>query len=217
LALHLHNLLPDLQINLVLDVGARVGEYGVWLRHNGYKGNIASFEPVSANFVMLTRQASADPRWQVFNTALGADEGSAEINVTRATHFSSFLRPNQYANEAFGDRQKIDHSETVSVRRLDKVLPTLIERLQPTGVYLKMDTQGWDLEVLKGAAGVINHIAALQSEVSVKPIYCGMPSFTDSLQQFEKLGFALSGLFPVSLDTRHRVVEFDCVCVADAS
>jgi hypothetical protein len=76
-----------------------------------------------------------------------------------------------------------------------------------------MDTQGWDLEVLAGAERTLDRVVALQSEVSVRPIYDGMPGLTESLQTFEERGFLLSGLFPVNVDRDFAAVEFDCVAV----
>ena len=80
-------------------------------------------------------------------------------------------------------------------------------------VYLKMDTQGWDLEVLAGASGCLERIQAFQSEVAMHPIYDGMPALHESLSRFQDLGFGVSGLFPVSLDSNLEVIEFDCVAV----
>src|SRR5437879_176927 len=80
----------DLSINCVLDVGANVGQYASQLRSFGYSGWILSFEPVEANFALLQRAASRDPKWRAFPWALGTVDGPAEINVMDATVFSSF-------------------------------------------------------------------------------------------------------------------------------
>jgi FkbM family methyltransferase len=44
-------------INLVLDVGANVGQFGLSLRNRGYAGQIMSFEPVSDAFNELKKVA----------------------------------------------------------------------------------------------------------------------------------------------------------------
>jgi FkbM family methyltransferase len=217
LALHLSKLFPVYGVDLVLDVGARIGDYGLWLRVNGYSGTIISFEPVSGSFATLSARADADPHWHAIQTALGSVHGTASINVTRQTVFCSFLSPNQFAFDELGDGPEIDYVEEVATNRLDGLLPELLERYRSKSVYLKMDTQGWDLEVLAGATGVLDHIVAFQSEVCVLPIYSGMPALKDSLARFRELQFSLSGLFPVTLDSRNRVIEFDCVCVREAA
>jgi FkbM family methyltransferase len=215
LGLRLDQLFSTYGVELVLDVGAQVGNYAAFLRENGYAGRIISFEPVAPTYEILAQRAASDPHWQAVNLALGSQDGEAELNVTKSTVFSSFLTPNAYALEEWAGGAVIDHVERVTVRRLDRVLPELIgsEAVPPT--FLKMDTQGWDLEVLRGASGVIGDIIAIQSEVSVLPIYGRMPNLQESLDAFRALGFAIAGLFPVGYDSNNRVVEFDCVCIAD--
>lgn len=217
LALHLDKLFRHLGIEVVLDVGARVGDYGTWLRRNGYRGRIVSFEPVSTNLVALGERAAEDPQWDVVAAALGSVDGEADINVSQQTFFSSFLTPNDYAFETFEHGPRTDRVERVTVRRLDSVLPEVLGERPRPDVYLKMDTQGWDLEVLAGATGVQGSIAALQSEVSVRPIYDGMADLQESLRSLAALGFGLSGLFPVNLDAGFRVVEFDAVCISESA
>src|SRR2546430_1377294 len=79
-------------------------------------------------------------------------------------------------------------------------------------VFLKMDTQGWDLEVLRGADTCISRIGAVQSEVSLKAIYKGMPSFIEAITECNRLGLEITGMFPVTRNTNNlAVVEFDCV------
>jgi FkbM family methyltransferase len=215
LGLRLDQLFSVCGIELVLDVGAQVGNYAAFLRRNGYTGRIISFEPVAPTFEVLAQRAASDPHWQAVNLALGSQDGEAELNVTKSTVFSSFLTPNAFALREWADGAVIDHVERVTVRRLDRVLPELIGSGPVPSTFLKMDTQGWDLEVLRGASGVISDINAIQSEVSLLPIYGRMPNLQESLDAFRELGFAVAGLFPVGYDSNNRVVEFDCLCIAD--
>jgi len=67
--------------------------------------------------------------------------------------------------------------------------------------------------VIEGALGCLPRVAALQFEVSVNPIYHGMPDYLDALKTVGELGFVLSDLVPVVRDRRHHVVEFDCIMV----
>jgi hypothetical protein len=49
--------------------------------------------------------------------------------------------------------------------------------------------------------------------VSVRPVYDGMPGYWDVIERLNALGFELSALFPVTLDDKLRVIEFDCVMI----
>lgn len=213
LGLHLRMLFSAYKISCILDVGAHRGEYGLWLRRNGYRGDIVSFEPVQVNFHDLARVAAGDARWHCVNYALGAENKVAPINVAFATDFSSFHTPNAASLAMYGQSPAVQRSEEVEVRRLDTVLDTLPVNVSRGRIYLKLDTQGWDLEVIAGAQGVLDWISALQTEVSVQPIYEGMPAMADSLAMIAERGFVPSGFFPVNFDQGFGLVELDLVAV----
>lgn len=214
LGLHLHKLFARLGIDAVVDVGARTGEYGAWLRRNGYSGSLASFEPVGESFAALQQRSRHDERWTAHRLALGRVDGTAEINVARATEFSSFRSITETARREWGTAVQLERVERVERRRLDALLPELFPLPEPR-VFLKVDTQGWDLEVLEGATGCLERVFALQTEVSMHAIYEDAPTIVDSLAWLGAHGFAVSGFFPVGYDARGRVLEFDCVAVRD--
>jgi hypothetical protein len=77
-------------------------------------------------------------------------------------------------------------------------------------IFLKLDTQGFDMEVFKGLGNKLDEVLVLQSEVSLIPIYDNMPHWTESLALYESAGFGVAGMFPVNWDDG-RVVEYDCL------
>lgn len=208
---HLRHLFNLLKIDCVLDVGANHGQYGQMLRGFGYQGRIISFEPVTASFQRLRAAAGRNRNWDVHNFALGAKEEELEINVTAASDFASFLPPSDFSRQTFGKVVEVNNRERVIVKRLDDVFAALVGD-HPAAIHLKMDTQGYDLEVLKGGERVLPRIAGLQSELSVLPVYDGMPDYLEALAACRRAGFEVTGLFPVSQDrTTLTVIEFDCV------
>ena len=209
LPMRLATLLPRLGIDTVVDVGAHWGEFGLLLRDSGFHGRIISFEPASANVERLMRVTSGDPDWLVRPEALGRADQTLEMNVTRQTLFNSFRRPLETALEQFPGATVQGH-EAVIIRRLDAVLDECLPGTS-SRVYLKLDTQGWDLEVLAGATGCLGRIQGIQTEVSMRPIYEGAPGYAESITTLEGLGYTLTGLFPVAGDSFLRVVEMDCV------
>jgi FkbM family methyltransferase len=213
LGMHLTMIFAHYNINAVIDVGARRGEYGLWLRRNGYKGWIFSFEPVGASFAALSRRAAEDEQWIPRRLALGRLSGKTDINVAEKTVFSSFLTPTSYASETFGSEPTITATETVEMTTLDEIVDELIAGVEDPHLYLKVDTQGWDLEVLRGATRTLAGIETLQMEIAAQRLYAGMPSMRDSLDYLDQAGFDVSAFFPVNLDSSLRAVEFDCVAV----
>ena len=213
LAEHIGELFRLLPIDCVFDVGAHRGEYGAFLRELGYADEIFSLEPVRESFAALDARSARDPKWTCFPLALGDAEGTLPFNVTHATNFSSFLSPNAYCFDAFGERGRVERSELVAVRRLETLFKDLLTRVAEPRAFLKLDTRGYDARVIEGLGSQLERVEALQTEVSVRPIYDGMPGYTEVIQRLIGAGFDLSGLFCVSRDAGLRVVEFDCVMV----
>lgn len=213
-ALHLRELLLRLEIDCVLDVGANVGQYHDFLRDRVlYDGKIVSFEPVARHVELLQARAREDADWHVEGYALGAEDEQKAINVMVSDQFSSFLEPDHRQVKEFSDLNVASAQEAVAVRSLDVVLPALQQRLGFRRPYLKLDTQGYDLEVLRGAGESLPAVRALQTEASVLGIYKGMPGYLDTLQRLDELGFDITGMYAVSRDTALRLVEFDCVMI----
>lgn len=210
---HLHHLFDLLQIDCVLDVGANHGQYGAMLRAFGYRGRIISFEPVIDSFKKLLSTSEKDRNWDAYPFALGAKEEELEINVTTSSDFASFLPPSNFSRQTFGEVVGVAKKELVRVKRLDNVFAMIMKETPVKAIHLKMDTQGYDLEVFKGGESVLNRISALQSELSLLPVYEGMPDYLEVLARYRQAGFEVTGLFPVSHDRETlAVIEFDCVC-----
>ena len=208
---NLTSLFRDLEINCVLDVGAHFGEYGQRLRAMGYESRIVSFEPVKASFEILSRRAAADGNWIACNIALGSSNSTAEINVPTGSVLASFLETSAYSKAQYGSFSETDHKEVVKVATLDSSFEQCIQGIESPRVFLKMDTQGFDLQVLAGADESAKVVFGMQSEVSVKKIYEGMPDWISAIGVYKSLGYEITGLYPVNRDKNMLVIEFDCI------
>jgi FkbM family methyltransferase len=209
---HLKSFFRRTGINCVIDVGAHLGEYADEIREVGYRGRIVSFEPVRASYDALVHKAKAHRDWIIQHCALGSDDGEKEMNLYQGTVFNSFLASNHVGAERFGAALGLAAKERVAMRRLDRVFETCIAGIASPRVFLKMDTQGWDLEVLKGASGILDRLVGIQSELAVKHCYDGMTPYTAALEHYGSLGFQVTCIFPVARDTDGlQVMELDCV------
>ncbi|MHB1207294.1 MAG: FkbM family methyltransferase [Rhodospirillaceae bacterium] len=214
MARKLRDLFDRHAIETVIDVGANEGQYRDFLRDEvGFEGAIVSFEPIPDLARLLETRARTDPRWTISQKALGAARGTATINVMAGSDFSSFLQPRQVENHRQNEKNTVVRAVAVEVSTLDDEIPA-DRSLART--YLKLDTQGFDLEVLKGARRAIAQVPALQTEVSFRPFYKGMPTYGESLDAFKNSGFAVAAFFLVTDDGHHRAAEFDCVMVRDS-
>jgi FkbM family methyltransferase len=197
------------RIDHVIDVGANIGQFGKFMR-SIYSGRMSSFEPVSSAFSHLQQAIGADASWKAYQVALGSKAQVANIHVAPMSGFSSFLQTNDYCVTTFGEQTAAIREESVRVRRLDEVLEEISTHHEDERIYLKMDTQGFDIEVFKGLGEKLARVVAVQSEVSLVPIYERMPHWTECIVAFEQAGFGIAGMFPVSR-VRGRVIEYDCV------
>jgi FkbM family methyltransferase len=196
-------------VDHVIDVGANTGQFGRHAR-SIYSGRISSFEPVSRAFAELTGAIAADKNWNAYQYALGAQSGIKTIRVSPSSVFSSLLKSNDFCVTRFGNRSVGEREESVTMRRLDEVLEEISPGNNRQKIYLKLDTQGYDIEVFKGLGDKLQNVVALQSEVSLIPIYENMPHWTESISTYEKAGFGVAGMFPLGWDAG-RVIEYDCV------
>jgi FkbM family methyltransferase len=205
----LRTVLQSHQIDHVLDVGANTGQFGRTLR-SVYSGRISSFEPVSKSFRELELKIGSDNDWHAYNFALGSTEGTQTIHVSPSSVYSSLLKSNDYCASRFGERSVGSREERISIRRLDTVLDEIVSNGSFRKIFLKLDTQGFDMEVFKGLGNKLDEVLVLQSEVSLIPIYDNMPHWTESISLYESAGFGVVGMFPVNWDAG-RVVEYDCL------
>lgn len=195
-------------VDLVVDVGANEGQFARNLRQRGYKGQIWSFEPISSVFDSLQSYAQADKQWQTSRTAVGAEPGEATINVSRHTVFSSIKNLTDAAT-AFDPNSGIERVEVVPVATLDNLLASS----PATSVFLKVDTQGFEREVLQGATRTLARVAGMQLELPVEIFYHGTWTFIEALTYLDALGF-VPGQFrmvnPMRSDPSSGA-EFDCI------
>jgi FkbM family methyltransferase len=197
-------------IDCVIDVGANEGQYRKFLRYEvEFGGHIVSFEPQPELAGVLQAAGAADKLWDTRNFALGAEETELTLNVMERNTFSSFLEPDNSATPQFEEPNRVTGQHKVPVRRLDaQPLPPGCERL-----FLKCDTQGFDMEVIKGASALLPRVVAIQMELGLTRIYRGLRPYYEVLAELDALGFQPAGFFPVSRNKNLSTIEFDCVLV----
>lgn len=206
---YVQRLLKLLDIDCVIDVGANRGQYGKWLRNLGFRGLIVSFEPNPGPFAELQKQAGDD--WICFPCAIGSATGELPFNVMADDVFSSFHNPSGAAE--YAKENTVVSSVTVPVRRLDEVLQEMdVEFERP---FLKIDTQGFDLEVIEGAGETISRFLGIVSEVSIKRLYDKSPSFEESRTVIGRAGFQPAGMFSVNPYKTLSLVEMNAYFVRE--
>ena len=182
-----------LGIDMIIDVGANVGQFALRCRQSGYDGDIVSFEPLREAHAVLSQRAATDPKWTVAERmAVGDHNGTVEINVANNSESSSVLPMLGSHTEALPESKYIE-KQVVPIRRLDDVIGAGKEG---RGILLKLDVQGLEPEVLSGATELLPQVTALKLEMSLIPLYEGETLFLKMCSTLEQQGFQLWDLEP---------------------
>jgi FkbM family methyltransferase len=198
-------------VDCVFDVGANIGQYGERLRALGYRGQIISFEPNPAATETLRRIARRDGRWHVEEVALGSEERDTVFNVTRISEFSSVLEPDHTHTGDFSKMNVVVDRITVHVATLSGCFARLQRTFGFSRPFLKLDTQGHDLAVARGAGSLISGFIGLQSELAFTMLYAGATDYRDTLNYYKQNGFRLCALVPNTAGHFPNLHEMDCI------
>ncbi|MBT5572602.1 MAG: FkbM family methyltransferase [Alphaproteobacteria bacterium] len=201
-------------VDCLLDVGANTGQYARAIRTNGYPGKIISFEPLSHIRHDLEHHAASDAHWDIApRTAVGADMGEVEINISGESDMSSILSLDAIAHERLAST-RAESREKVPVTTVAKILKD--HAASATNIFLKSDTQGYEDQVLDGIGASWDRITGLQLELSMQPIYAGQPDHLPLLQRLADQGFQPHLVIP-GYWSRHygRMLEYDAVFFRD--
>lgn len=184
-------------VDLVLDVGANDGGYGVELRDFGYQGRIISFEPLEAARRRL--ESRRDPHWTVLPYAVGERSGAMDLNVAGNGGASSSLLPMLARHYDVAPDSRFVGKQHVEVQRLDQVWDRL--DLHANNPFLKIDVQGYEGQVLTGAGRLLDQMIGVRIELTFAPLYDGGSLWQETIAFLEEYGYFLARIDPGFTDT----------------
>jgi FkbM family methyltransferase len=181
----------------VIDVGANRGQFALFAAHHFPGAKLICFEPQPAPRALLKRVIDGTAPLRVLDVAVGASNEVAEFHIAEADDSSSLLMSNQRQQRAFPGAES-NRSISVEIRRLDEVL-TSSDLVPP--VLLKIDVQGGELGVLRGAQGLLGSIDVVLLEASFVELYVGQ-ALVDELWTFlNGHGFTCRGIWSATYGT----------------
>jgi FkbM family methyltransferase len=154
---------------------------------------------------------AGDPNWRIEEMALDSKDGTAIFNVMQRDQFSSLHFPDHSLTNTFADMNKVSSRVEVRTSTLAKEFERHRSSLRFKRPFLKMDTQGHDLEVAKGAGNMLKEFVGLQSELGLRPLYENAPYYHDVLKFYESQGFALTAFVPNNEGHFPDLFETDCI------
>jgi len=185
-----YNWLIEHNIKTVLDVGASDGAFSTKARSIFPDAMIYAFEPIPQSYDKLIKKFKADSKFKAFNVALGDNTGKLDFFKNEHIGASSFMKISDLqinAHPYTKDYSKIK----VNIDRLDNYTEDL--KINPN-ILLKLDVQGYEIEVLKGAEKLLEEVKIVFSEVCFDYLYEGQPLFGDIIDFLSLRGYRISGI-----------------------
>lgn len=175
--------------HVVLDVGAHHG----WFFHCWQDwcpaARVYAFEPFPESYAAMAKQYGADVRVTLCQAAVGDAPGSLTLNVlTESKVSNSFLEPRAETWQRVGYVTGAIETLTVPVTTID----AYVREQGIDGVYLlKIDVQGYELHVLRGAIESLPRVDHIFVEAGIQRLYEGAPSFAEVFEFLTAKGFHL--------------------------
>ena len=182
------------KIDLILDIGASTGYWAQNIRENDYKGKIISFEPHDQAYEHILKKSESDINWEVKNIALSDNDEITVLHVSKNRESSSLSKMLKIHKAALPDSYYTKEKIRVKVQKLDTLFPNIIK--DGNNVFAKIDVQGFEEKVIKGASETISKIKVIQLEISFKKLYSDDAIFEEMYQLMNNLGFYLYHIFP---------------------
>jgi FkbM family methyltransferase len=197
--------------NNVLDIGANTGQFASQLFNYGFSGQVVSFEPMLEAYNILSNNAKNNDRWTVAERcAIGNKNAFIDLNISRNSVFNSLKEVNDsYVN--YNNDAKVERKEKVPIFTLDYFLEKYIANQVNT--FLKIDTQGFEKEVLEGAAESLKFVNGIKIEIPLVPIYKNVEwKLKDFIDFMNQLDFDCVSVQPVAINIKQGIIhEIDAI------
>ncbi len=175
-------------LDLLVDVGANIGQYVDEVRRCGWGGQVISYEPLAAPFETLQHKAGADERWDAERRAIGSTVGELSLNVSENSVFSSAL-PTLDRGRKIYDGMDVARVEKVEMAPLDSLLAPHLDAGRRVGV--KVDVQGFERDVLLGATRTMEAAQFWEMELTPVELYESQMLMIDALERLSGAGLHL--------------------------
>jgi FkbM family methyltransferase len=195
------------------DIGGNDGHWSLTMqRMNPDLEHVVFFEPQSEQCERLRALSLGNVEKVVYECGLGSEEGRQSIMGGTAS--ASFLEASSAQSDYFPESLN-EESEVVEIKLLDDVYT---EESLPTPDVIKIDVQGFELNVLKGARDLLRRTKFLVVELSYREFYKGQPPMSEVLHFLERNSFVMiaRGFELVSPENPLELLQVDGIFVNTA-
>jgi FkbM family methyltransferase len=191
--------------DIIIDVGGADGTTPKIFSKAFPDKMIYVFEPINENCIAIEKLIREYPNIRLISKAAGSSEGKITINKARSITSSSIFELNADKGSAvFADSLKNEGKENIELTTIDNAVP-----LRNTAI-MKIDVQGFELEVLKGAVRILRNTKVIVLEMNNHDYYKGAPKYYEIDEYLRKNNFSIYDIFP-SLKDGDRLKEWDTI------
>lgn len=192
------------ETNLLIDVGASDGVISSLFSEAYPEATIFAFEPIKSAFTILQQNVKEKLRIVPVNKALGNTHEERILHISESITSSSILEiEDVIKNKYLAEQLKNKSEEKIVISRLDDEIP---EEINVN--ILKIDVQGYELEVLKGAELTLKRTKLVVLEMQNHNNYINAPKYFILDEYLRKSGFQLYDIVP-SLREDNKLYEWD--------
>ncbi len=197
----------DTEGGVIADVGGGTATTATLFSKHLPNQDIYIFEPIKTSFQEIEKATARTNRWQLINKAVGSQIGTTEINISERITASSLLEMDANIGGVYGDMLKTQRKETIEITTLDATLPT-----NKAVDILKMDVQGFEMEVIKGAENTLLRTKIIVLEINNHDGYRGGPTYFEIDAYLRLRNFQLFDLLP-NLRDEGKLLDWDAIYV----
>jgi FkbM family methyltransferase len=179
-------------IETVVDVGAHVGLFSAAIKELCPGASLHAFEPQESCFALLSNRLRRYSNSWASKVAVGERAGEVRFYANAFSPSSSVLPMAQRHVEAFPNT-RVAEPTTVQMRTLDEMLAGVELR---ANVLMKIDVQGYELQVLRGGAQILERTDYVLVEMSLVELYKGQPLFREVTEWLWARNFDIAGALP---------------------
>jgi FkbM family methyltransferase len=196
----------DHSVGFLIDVGANKGQFSLLFRNYFADAPIYAFEPLSGPAATFRNLFQGDASAHLFEGAIGSMSGKAKMYISQQLDSSSLLPITAKQVTSFPGTEQTDTCE-IDISPMHEFLN--LDTLTGKGL-MKIDVQGYELEVLKASQALLSHIELVYVESSFIELYEGQPLFHEVQGWLAENSFSLQGIGAVSF-SKGSIVQCDFI------
>lgn len=205
-SIELRPVLQGLSPELVIDIGANLGQFTLLAMIDWKPREILAFEPLSSAGKKFRKAFGRSPNIVFYQTAIGSEQSEQVMHISRKSDCSSLYPVGALQSDGFPGSDEVG-TESVGVAPLELFVSQA--DLEQRNVLVKIDVQGYELKVLSGLEPILGGLDLILVELSFERLYEGQPLAYDVIGWMTDHGWSIKRVGTASVNSEGRAVQSD--------